>query len=424
MTDTIFALSSGAPPAAIAIVRISGPQADAALEALAGKLPPARTAVLATLRCETEVLDRALVLRFPGPDSATGGSVAELHLHGGRAVVAAVLAALAKLDGLRAAEPGEFTRRAFENGRIDLAEAEGLADLLAAETEAQRRAALAMAGGALSRKVEWWRHRVLAAAAGVEAALDFSDEDDVGASPEPGWAGEVQTLAAEMRAALARPPAERLRDGVRIVIAGPPNAGKSSLLNALAEREAAIVSEMPGTTRDLIEAPISVRGLPILLIDTAGLRESGDPVEQIGIERARTSVAAADIILWLGDPAAAPPGSLRVQSKCDVIAAPGGAEVDATVSAVTGEGLSDLVDLLVHRARALLPRENEAALNARHRSLIAECLSDLDDAHRCDDLLIAAEALRRARTSLDRITGRAGVEDMLDALFGRFCIGK
>lgn len=424
MTDTIFALSSGAPPAAIAIVRISGPRADAALEAIAGKLSPARTAVLATLRCDGKVLDRALVLRFPGPDSATGESVAELHLHGGRAVVAAVMAALASLDGLRAAEPGEFTRRAFENGRIDLAEAEGLADLLAAETEAQRRSALAMAGGALSRQVEWWRHRLLAAAAGVEAALDFSDEDDVGASPEPGWAGDVRALAADMRAALARPPVERLRDGVRIVIAGPPNAGKSSLLNALVDRELAIVSALPGTTRDVIEAPIAVCGLPILLVDTAGLRESSDPVEQIGIERARASVSAADLILWLGDPADAPPGSLRTHSKSDLTPAPSGADVDATVSAVTGQGLSELIDLLVARARALLPREDEAALNARHRDLIGECLSSLEEAQRSDDMLIAAEALRRARTALDRITGRSGVEDMLDALFGRFCIGK
>lgn len=423
MNDTIFALSSGSPPAALAVVRISGPSAEAALEALAGKLPPPRVAALADLRWRDEPLDRALVLRFPAPHSATGEDVAELHLHGGRAVVAAVLEALAEQDGLKPAEPGEFTRRAFENGRIDLAEAEGLADLLGAETQSQRRAALALAGGALSRQVEAWRQRLLALAAALEAALDFSDEGEVGEAWPPGWAGHVESLAAEMGAMLARPPAERLRDGLRVVIAGPPNAGKSSLLNILAEREAAITSAVPGTTRDVIEAPTAIAGLPFVLTDTAGLRRSGDEVEAIGIERGRASLAAADLVLWLGAAEEAPDRArtIVVQSKCDL---PGPAgQADVRVSAVTGEGMADLVSMMTARARTLLPAQNELAVNARQREAIANAATHLREA-KAVDMLIAAEGLRQARLELDRVTGRAGVEDLLDTLFGRFCIGK
>lgn len=423
MTDTIFALSSGTPPAAIAVVRVSGPRSDPALQALAGTLPEPRVATLASLRWRGETLDRALVLRFPGPGSATGEDVAELHLHGGRAVVAAVLAALGRMEGLRPAEPGEFTRRAFENGRIDLAEAEGLADLLAAETESQRRAAFAMAGGSLSRRVEAWRQRLLALAAALEAALDFSDEGEVGESWPPGWEAGVGALAGEMEAFLARPPAERLRDGVRVVIAGPPNAGKSSLFNALAGREAAITSIVAGTTRDLIEAPTAIGGLPFLLVDTAGLRDSADEVESIGVERGRASLAVADLVLWLGEPDDVPDGErmILVQSKCDL---PGpDRTADVRVSALTGEGMGELIALLGERARGLLPAEAEVAANARQRESLALALRHLGEA-RPPDMLIAAEALRQARLELDRITGLAGVEDMLDQLFGRFCIGK
>jgi tRNA modification GTPase len=424
VTDTIFALSSGSPPAALAVVRISGPRSAAVLESLAGRLPAPRVATLATLAWRGGTLDRALVLRFPGPNSATGEDLAELHLHGGRAVVAAVMEALAAQEGLRPAEPGEFTRRAFENERIDLAEAEGLADLLAAETESQRRAALAMAGGSLSRQVESWRHDLLALAAALEAALDFSDEGEVSEAWPTGWAEGAASLAGEMEALLQRPSAERLRDGLRVVIAGPPNAGKSSLLNILAQREAAITSAVPGTTRDLIEAPIAIGGVPYLLIDTAGLRDSAEEVERIGVERGLASVATADLVLWLGEPSEAPERArtILVQPKCDL--EPPGRGCDIRVSALTGEGVADLIEAMAERSRTLLPQEGEVAANARQREAIKLALDHLREAAESADMLIAAEALRQARVELDRITGRAGVEDMLDTLFGRFCIGK
>lgn len=422
--DTIFALSSGSPPAAVAIVRISGPRADAALQQLAGKLPEPRRATLARLRCGEEILDNALTLFFPGPASATGEDVAELHLHGGRAVVASVLDALGRLDGLCPAEPGEFTRRAFENGRIDLAEAEGLADLLTAETQSQRRAALAMAGGAVGRLVGGWRDRLLDFAAQVEATLDFSDEGEVGEALPQGWHERLEALASEIGAILARPPVERLKEGVRVVIAGPPNAGKSSLLNALAGREAAITSAIEGTTRDLVEAPTAIGGTPFLLIDTAGLRDSTDEVERIGVDRARDSLGRADLILWLGEPAACPDRgrAILVAAKADI--APPDPSADVAVSAVTGEGVERLVGMLGARAATLLPGEGEVALNARHRQAAAAIFEDLRQAGQSTDFLAVAEALRHARLEVDRITGRAGVEDMLDALFGRFCIGK
>lgn len=422
--DTIYALSSGSPPAAIAVVRVSGPGADDALERLTGKLPPPRVATLAELRAGEEVLDRALTLRFPGPASATGEDVVELHLHGGRAVVARVLDALKKMQGLRLAEAGEFTRRAFENGRIDLAEAEGLADLLQAETEAQRRSALAMAGGALSRRIHGWQDRLLGLAARLEAVLDFSDEGEVGEGLPVGWHEDLQRLLYELEAALAAPSAERLRDGVRVVIAGPPNSGKSSLLNWLAGRQAAITSAVAGTTRDLVEAPTGIGGTPFLLVDTAGLREAEDEIERIGVRRARDVVDAADLVLWLGptNECPAPEKSILVQSKIDIVSPDPTAEV--RVSAETGEGMESLIRLLIARARDLLPQEGEAALNARHREAIGGACVRFAEATDVDDLLLKAEALRQARAELDRVTGRAGVDAMLDALFGRFCVGK
>lgn len=426
---TIFALSSGSVPAAIAVVRVSGPQAPAALAAIAGRVPEPRQASLATLRnpVNGEVIDKALVLLFPRPNSETGDDVAEFHLHGGPAVVAALSVALGSVPGLRPAEPGEFTRRAFDNDKIDLTAVEGLADLVSAETESQRRAAIALAGGALRRRVDEWQRRLLALAAELEAVLDFSDEGEVGEGLPVGWRDTLAALTEELSVLLSRPLAERLKDGVKVVIAGPPNAGKSSLLNAIAERDAAITSPIPGTTRDVVEAPTALAGTPFLLADTAGLRDGDDPIEAIGIERARARVAEADIVVWLGEPAACPDPhrALLVQTKADLLP-PDQRRVDVElhVSPVSGEGMAGLVERLIERGRALLPREGEPVLNARHRDHLGACRAALEEAAAAGDLLIAAEALRQARRAFDRITGRAGVEDMLDSLFGRLCIGK
>jgi tRNA modification GTPase len=427
--DTIYALSSGNPPAAIAVVRISGPGAADAVTALAGRVPEPRRASLALLRhpATGETLDNALLLFFPAPRSATGEDVAELHLHGGRSVVAAVLRVLHEVPGLREALPGEFTRRAFENGRIDLIEAEGLADLLTAETDSQRRAALALAGGGLSRLVAGWQEDLLAISGQLEAALDFADEGDVESEVSLADSEALEKLIEEMEAALERPTSERLREGIRVVIAGPPNTGKSSLLNWLAGRRAAITSSIAGTTRDIVEAPTAIGGAPFLLIDTAGLRDSEDEVEAIGIERAQANLDAADLILWLGDPASCPhrARALVLRSMSDLHPGrPLGPDIDLGVSAETGEGMTQLVALIIDRSRGLLPQEGEVAINARHRAIIAECLEHLREAREAHDLIIASEAFRLARAGLDRLTGKAGVENMLDALFGSFCIGK
>lgn len=418
--DTIFALSSGLPPAGIAVVRISGPAAGAALDMLAGTRPAARRASYRALRdVGGELLDHALILWFPGPATATGEDLAEFHLHGGRAVVASALAAIGNFDGLRPATPGEFTRRAFENGRIDLAEAEGLADLLAAETESQRQSALALAEGGLGRRVGAWQKALLHLSARIEAALDFSDEDDAG--EVEGVHDELGGLAGEMAALLAEPGAERLRNGVRVVLAGPPNSGKSSLFNILADREAAIVSDIAGTTRDRIEAVVALNGVPLVLIDTAGLRESDDAIESIGVARAEDAVASADLVLWLGQASDAPQGAIIVAAKADLL---GGSRSGLPVSAVTGEGVAALKKELLDRARDMLPRPGALALNRRHKAILAEVRDSLEQAAREADPLIVAEHLRQARNHLDHLTGRSGVEDMLDALFGSMCIGK
>ncbi len=300
--DTIFALSSGRPPAAIAVVRISGPQARVALETLSGRLPQPRQASLARLRdpASGESLDEALALWFPSPRSETGEDMAELQLHGGRAVIAAVLAALGRLPGFRPAEAGEFTRRAFENGRMDLTAVEGLADLIGAETEAQRRQAYRQMKGLLGDRAETWRGRLIQALALVEAGIDFSDEADVPAELIRPALDIARGLHAEISEALAQAGrGERLRDGLVVAIAGPPNAGKSTLLNRIAKREAAIVSPFAGTTRDVIEVHLDLGGYPVTLLDTAGVRETDDPVEQEGVRRARERAAGADLVLWI-----------------------------------------------------------------------------------------------------------------------------
>lgn len=426
------------PPAAIAVVRISGARAGEALRALAGRLPSPRRATLADLNTLVgEPLDRALVLWFPGPATATGEDLAELHLHGGRAVVAAVETALAALPGLRRAEAGEFTRRAFLNGRIDLAEAEGLADLLAAETESQRVQALGLASGHVSRAVAGWREHLLTLMAGAEAELNFADEDDVevGEGVAQRLISGMATLADELGEWLARPAAEVISEGLSVVIAGPPNAGKSTLINALAQRELAIVSPVAGTTRDVIETPLALGGIAMRFSDTAGLRaESADDIEMIGIDRAKAAVAAADILLWLGPPKDAPdhPRAILIAAQADRWRGDAAAEADAArcdliLSATTGEGMDTLHRMIVEMACILLPREGEAALRQRQRAALAEARDWLTieaGSIETRDLILLAERLRLASGALDRITGRAGVEDMLDTLFGRFCIGK
>lgn len=423
--DTIFALSSGQPPAGIAVIRISGPGAGGALEQLAGGLPPPRRASLRQLRdADGEELDQALALWFPGPGTATGEDMAELHLHGGRAVVAAVKTALALMPGLREAEPGEFTRRAFSHGRIDLAEAEGLADLLTAETELQRRTSLALAGGALSRQVGLWRNDVLSLGASVEAVLEFSDEGDVVGLPT-GFANALAAKAAELAHWLTRPRAESLREGYRVVLAGPPNAGKSTLFNALVESEAAITAPTAGTTRDAIVRPVAIEGVPFSFVDTAGLRDdSADPVEAIGIGRAWSEVERADLVLWLGPEGQGPQGSWEIEAQCDRPGHVAKHHLHHRISAVTGEGIEDLKRALVSQARQAMPAPGDAALNARQHGLIAEAELALHAAACEADPLLVAEQLRLARVAFDQLTGRAGTEEMLDVLFGRFCIGK
>jgi tRNA modification GTPase len=423
--DTIFALSSGAPPAGIAILRVSGPRAGDALTALSGSIPPPRRARRAGLRDSAGgLLDQALVLWFPGPKTVTGEDLAEFHLHGGRAVVAAVEGALGALPGLRRAEPGEFTRRAFANGRIDLAEAEGLADLLAAETEIQRRAAMGMAGGLLSRRVEAWRERLLGLSAQVEAALDFEDEGDVGGLPAS-FADEIGNLAEEIGEALRAPAAETLREGFRVALAGPPNAGKSTLFNALIENEAAITAPSAGTTRDVLERPVALGGIPFTFVDMAGLREEGaDPVEAIGIARAQAEIARADLVLWLGPEGEGPAGAWEIEAQCDRPDHRRKPAARHRVSAVTGENLTALKQDLIGEASSAMPKPGQAALNRRQRDLLESAFSALRIAGSEGDPLLVAEALRQTRLAFDRLTGRASTEDVLDALFGRFCIGK
>ncbi len=429
MADTIFALSSGAPPAGIAVIRISGRQAGHALKAVCGDtLPEPRRAVLRAVRHPQsgDLLDRTMVIWLPGPNNATGEDSAELYCHGGRAVVQAVEDALASLSGLRRAEPGEFTRRAFANGRMDLAEAEALSDLLFAETDMQRRHALRQSEGLLSRAVNGWRNELLKASAMVEAELDFADEDDVPPEQRIVLSGILQMLESDIRNALNAPPTERLKDGVRVIIAGPPNSGKSTLFNALVQREAAIVTDIAGTTRDLIEAPIALNGVPLVIIDSAGLHEVGDDrVEAIGMDRARTAIAAADIVLWLGDIAQMPdhPQTLAIIARADMRSDKTPCD-GLTLSAETGQGMDALRSALLDKAKTLLPDPDAPSYNARQRSRLSELVQALSAAQAAQDMLIVGEELRNARNALDAITGRLHTEDMLDALFGKFCIGK
>jgi tRNA modification GTPase len=451
--STIFALSSGRPPVAIAVVRVSGPRAGAALEKLIGRLPEPRKAALARVRDprSNEVIDEALALWFPAPRSETGEDVAELQLHGGQAVIAGVLDALATIEGCRPAEAGEFTRRAFENGRLDLTAVEGLADLIAAETQAQRRLAFRQLKGLIGDRAEAWRRRLIEALALVEARIDFSDEADV---PED-LLGPALHAAQQLRDEIASVLAdgrrgERLRDGLVVAIAGPPNAGKSTLLNRLIRREAAIVSPHAGTTRDVIEVHLDLDGYPVTLLDTAGIRDSGEPVEQEGVRRARERAAAADLVLWVIDPSAGGlaangyPENLAkvevwlVRNKIDQAGNRSCAGADKhdnseyeftlSISALTGVGMEALTNAVSAYAKAYFASTESAVITrARHRRALEETVAALDRAlardHTTGEELIAEE-LRSAATTLGRLTGRVDVEDILDVIFRDFCIGK
>jgi tRNA modification GTPase len=425
MTDTIFALSSGAPPAAIGVIRVSGPSAGAAMQKLLGKAIEPRRAVTRTARdASGAVLDRCLALWLPGPHSATGEDTLELHCHGGRAVIAAAEAALATVPGLRPATPGEFTRRAFALGKIDLAEAEGLADLLVAETELQRQSAMAMAGGSFSRQVGRWRERLLEQSAALEAVLDFGDEDDVALLPAD-FAVQLAVLETELAQWLARPRAEQLREGYRVVVAGPPNAGKSTLFNVLVEAEAAIATPIPGTTRDVLTRPVAYAGVPFLFADTAGLHDAvDDEVEAIGIERALEALDRADLVLWLGPEGAGPDGAWEIAAQIDRSGSPTKRAPRHRISARTGEGIDRLREDLIVTARGALPGPGDAALNERQHMHLRHARRALAAARDEQDTLLMAEALRIARLSFDALLGQTTTEDMLDTLFGRFCIGK
>lgn len=434
MTETIAALASGRPPAALAVIRLSGPAAFAAVAALAGRVPPPRRMSLCRLHHDDALLDEALVVVFPGPNSASGEDLAEFHLHGGPAVVSGVLAALTAQPGIRLAEPGEYTRRAFANGRMDLAQVEGLADLVAAETVSQRDQALALAGGALGRLADGWRTRCLDILAEAEAGLDFAeDEADVAERLDEAAREQLLAMAAELDQLLADSArAARIRDGLTIVVTGPPNVGKSSIVNALAMRDAAIVTPIAGTTRDAIEVPVDLGGVAAVLIDTAGLRDTDDPVEAEGIARARQRAAHADLVISVAatdapqwpDPAPAPPETLRLLNKCDLAQPPLPPGVIA-VSAATGTGIPALRDWLAQFARrATRPGEPALLAHARHRAAFADAHIALVEAAQAPEPVLRAESLRMAAHAFARIAGRIGVDDVLDRIFSRFCIGK
>lgn len=457
MNDTIFALSTAAGVAGVAVFRISGPRAGAALEALAGgRRPEPRQARLTSLQdpVDRSEIDRALVLWFPRPQSFTGEDVVELHVHGGRSVIAGVVRALSAMHGLRAAEAGEFTRRAFDNGKLDLSEVEGLADLISAETEAQRRQALRQMDGALSSLSEAWKQRLLRILAHIEAVIDFPDED----LPET-VATELHLSLTELVSELARylddeGVGERLREGLNLAILGAPNAGKSSLLNALAKREAAIVSETAGTTRDVVEVHLDLGGYPVTLADTAGLRELGQDaqaaIEAEGIRRARARAQAADMKIAVFDLNSWPSldaatldlvdsSTIVVLNKTDICGVPSledeadgpltSASDIVAVSAREASGLSDLTTILKMKAAGLMSGAGEAPVitRSRHRAAFEDCLAALRRAQATDvteDAELLAEDLRLAMRALGRIAGRVDVEDLLDVVFRDFCIGK
>ena len=439
--QTIFALSSGRLPSAIALVRVSGPQAGKIVTALAGKLPSPRMATRALLRdVGQRPIDDAVVLWFPGPASATGEDVAEFHVHGGRAVLAALFAALSGFEDVRPAEPGEFTRRAFENGKLDLTEAEGLDDLIHADTDRQRRQALRQLKGLLGDRARDWRARIIEASALIEAGIDFSDEGDVPAELIAPALAKVKALLTEIEEVLAgQGRSERLRDGLVVAIAGPPNVGKSTLMNQLARREVAIVSPHAGTTRDVIEVQLDLDGYPVTVIDTAGIRETDDPVEQEGVRRARARAADADLVLWLSNSpqaaidhdGAAPVWMVRNKIDLEAASRPLAESRRGQgvfqISASRGDGVPELIAALVGFAQAYFGGSEGGLIGrTRQRKLLQETAASL---RRCIEVIgqgeeLAAEELRTAAHSLGRLLGRVDVEDILDVIFREFCVGK
>ncbi len=432
---TIYAAATPAGRAAIAVIRLSGPDARAVVRLLAGRVPEPRHAELVTLRHPSthEILDRCLLLFFQGPKSETGEDCAEFHLHGSRAILAAVLAVLGDLPNLRQAEPGEFARRAFLNGKLDLAQAEGLADLIDAETQWQRRQAQRQMSGAMHEAVQPWRAALVQASAEVETAIDFAEDVDLAGALPATLATLLRPVLKGLRHELGQAAAaERVRDGVQVVIAGPPNAGKSTLFNALARREAAIVSPLVGTTRDLIEVHLDLEGCPVTLVDTAGLHEGRDPVERIGIDRARRRAGAADLVLWLSEDGLGPADAMGetvwpIVAKADHVALDARLPGGFYLSVQTGENLAALVDRLTDYTRGIAQVGAAGLLaRARHREAFAaaeHALAPLTVAP-LPPVEIAAEHLRSARLALDRLIGTVGVEDILGNIFSRFCIGK
>ena len=443
---TIFALSSGQGRAGVAVIRVSGAAAGCVLDRMAAPRPRPRFAGLRRLRNPEsgEVLDQALVLWFPGPASETGEDMAELQIHGGSAVIRAVLSALGAIPGCRPAGAGEFARRAFENGKLDLTAAEGLADLVDAETEEQRRQALVQAGGALAAVYARWREQLLEARALVEAAIDFSDEGDVAGNALETAGRRVKAVAYELQAHVAdHNRGEIVRDGFQVVIAGPPNAGKSSLVNALARREVAIVSPEAGTTRDVLEVRLDLGGYAVIIADTAGVREAEGAIEREGIRRTFERSRTADLVLWVEDATAAanepPPEAiaagrvLRVRNKIDLVrgAGAGGDGRDSpdrvNVSAATGDGLTQLAAAIAREVELRIgDRDRVGPSRPRHREHLEACLGALTafGTGRSADVELRAEDLRRATDALGRLVGTVGVEEVLDQIFGRFCIGK